>query len=75
MKAGKIYHKLSFYADTDLFTNKLFNWKVNSRQDALEALRRFQGKGWHIRAAWWLKCRDGLALQREKIYSCKSNAG
>jgi hypothetical protein len=44
---------LKFYADTSQVMNHLFTWRVNNKADAQAALKRFQSKGWKIRAAWY----------------------
>jgi hypothetical protein len=50
-----LVRKLTFYADTSRLTNNRFTWKVNNKADAAAALKRFRGKGWNIRAAWFDK--------------------
>jgi hypothetical protein len=44
---------LKFYADTSQVINHIFSWRVNNKADAQAALKRFQSKGWKIRAAWY----------------------
>lgn len=44
---------IKFYADTPIGEkNKQFTFKVNTLSDALAAIKRFQSKGFTIRAAW-----------------------
>lgn len=59
--------KVVFYADTSLFTNKFFCFQVSSQAAALAAVKRFQKKGWHVRAAWWRKCSDGLVVLSQRL--------
>lgn len=63
----KITHKVFFYADTDLFTNKLFSWRVQSLKDAVTCCKRFQKKGWNIRAAWYAKIINGYQFNRQRL--------
>jgi len=44
---------LKFYADTLQVINHRFTWRVNNKEDAEKALKRFQAKGWKIKAAWY----------------------
>jgi hypothetical protein len=46
---------VKFYADTPAQKNKRFTWNVKNRRGAMEAVKRFQAKGWNIRAAWFEK--------------------
>lgn len=62
---------LKFYADTPRGeVNKAFCFKVNNLDDAVAAVKRFQVKGWHIRAAWckWL-AKDGVTWHSVQIFS------
>ena len=62
---------LKFYADTPRGEiNKRFTFKVNNLDDAVAAVKRFQGKGWNIRAAWckWL-AKDDVTWHNVQIFS------
>jgi hypothetical protein len=50
-----ILERLKFYADTPVKSNKYFCWKLSSILTLKDALWRFFGKGWNIRAAWYEK--------------------
>lgn len=45
--------QVKFYADTPMQINRRFTWRINHKQDAEQAIKRFQSKGWRIRAAWY----------------------
>jgi hypothetical protein len=45
--------QIKFYADTALQTNKRFTWRVKNKRGAEQAIKRFEQKGWKIRAAWY----------------------
>jgi hypothetical protein len=45
--------QVKFYADTPIQINKRFSWRVKNKHGALQAIKRFQLKGWKIRAAWY----------------------
>jgi hypothetical protein len=45
--------QIKFYADTPVQINKRFTWRVKNKQGAQQAIKRFQSKGWKIRAAWY----------------------
>lgn len=45
--------KVKFFADTPKEQNHRFTFNVNNRQGAFKCLKRYQLKGWKIRAAWY----------------------
>ena len=44
---------VTFYADKDSITNKLFDFKVNDCDDAIRCAQYFVDRNWYIRIAWF----------------------
>lgn len=61
--------QLKFYADTPKGeTNKLFTFRISSRNGVNPALKRFMLKGWYIRAAWIQVWYKGGGMSNTRIY-------